>query len=77
MRVDKDLKKAIKTVGILSTVGMAMAFAIAIGALAGYYADRWLGTAPLFLLIGIGLGIGAAFRNLFVLTKRARREEND
>jgi len=77
MRVDKDLKKAIKTVGILSTVGMAMAFAIAIGALAGYYADRWLGTAPLFLLIGIGLGIGAAFRNLFVLTKRARREENN
>ncbi|HDM09444.1 MAG TPA: AtpZ/AtpI family protein [Desulfobacteraceae bacterium] len=77
MKVDKDLKKAIKTVGILSTVGMAMAFAIAIGALAGYYADRWLGTAPLFLLIGIGLGIGAAFRNLFVLTKRARREENN
>ncbi|MBW2023666.1 MAG: AtpZ/AtpI family protein [Deltaproteobacteria bacterium] len=71
MKVDKDLKKAIKTVGILSTVGMAMAFAIAIGALAGYYADTWLGTAPLFLLIGIGLGIGAAFRNLFVLTKRA------
>ncbi len=76
MKIDEDLKKAIKTVGILSTVGMAMAFAIAIGAVAGYYADKWLGTAPIFLLIGIGLGIGAAFRNLFVLTKRARREED-
>ena len=77
MKIDNDLKKAIKTVGILSTVGMAMAFAIAIGAVAGYYADKWLGTTPIFLLIGIGLGIGAAFRNLFVLTKRARREEDN
>jgi len=72
MKVNEDLKKAIKTVGILSTVGMAMAFSIAIGAIAGYYADKWLHTAPIFLLIGIGLGIGAAFRNLFILTKRAR-----
>ncbi|MBW1730073.1 MAG: AtpZ/AtpI family protein [Deltaproteobacteria bacterium] len=70
--MDEDLKKAIKTVGILSTVGMAMVLSIAIGALAGYYMDKWLGTAPIFLLIGIGLGIGAAFRNLFILTKRAR-----
>lgn len=76
MKIDKDLKNAIKAVGILSTVGMAMAFAIAIGAFAGYYADKWLGTAPIFLLIGIGLGIGAAFRNLFILTKRARDNEN-
>ncbi len=72
MKIDEDLKKAIKTVGILSTVGMAMVLSIAIGALAGYYMDKWLGTAPIFLLIGIGLGIGAAFRNLFILTKRAR-----
>ena len=74
MKLDEDLKKAIKTVGILSTVGMAMAFSIAIGAVAGYYADKWLKTAPIFLLIGIGLGIGAAFRNLFILTKRARKQ---
>ena len=59
----------------LMVMTITLIIGIPVGALAGYYADRWLGTAPLFLLIGIGLGIGAAFRNLFVLTKRARREE--
>ena len=71
--MDKDLKKTIKDVGYLSTVGMAMAISIAIGAIGGYYLDRWLGTQPWFALIGLGVGIAAAFSNLFTLYKKAKR----
>ncbi|MCD6305184.1 MAG: AtpZ/AtpI family protein, partial [Deltaproteobacteria bacterium] len=42
--MDEDLKKIIKDLGFLSTVGLAMAFSIALGALGGFYLDRWLGT---------------------------------
>jgi F0F1-type ATP synthase assembly protein I len=71
--MDEDLKKTIKDLGYLSTVGMAMALSIAIGAVGGYYLDRWLGTQPWFALVGLGVGIAAAFRNLYVLYKKAKR----
>ena len=69
----EDLKKAIKTLGFLSTVGMSMVLAICLGALIGYYLDKWLDTSPWLLLIFIGLGIAAAFRNLFIMYKKAEK----
>jgi ATP synthase protein I len=70
--MDEDLKKSIKTLGYLSTVGIAMALSIAIGALLGYYIDKKFGTGPWFSFIGLGLGIAAAFRNLYVMYKKAK-----
>jgi F0F1-type ATP synthase assembly protein I len=70
--MDEDLKKSIKTLGYLSTVGLAMALSIAIGALVGYYIDKKFGTDPWFSFIGLGLGIVAAFRNLYVMYKKAK-----
>ncbi len=35
-----------------------------VGTALGYGLDRWLGTEPLFLLVGIGLGFAAGLRNL-------------
>ncbi len=70
--MNEDLKKTIKTLGLLSTIGMAMALSIAIGAAIGYYMDKWLGTKPWLLLVFLGLGIVAAFRNLFILYKRSK-----
>jgi len=69
--MDKDLKKSIKDLGFFSTVGMAMAFSIALGALIGYYLDQWLGTKPWLFFVFLGLGIAAAFSNLYKLYKRA------
>ncbi len=71
--MDNDLKKTIKDLGYLSTVGMTMAFSIAIGAVGGYYLDRWLGTQPWLFLVGLGIGIVAAFRNLYTLYKKAKK----
>ncbi|MEO1250772.1 MAG: AtpZ/AtpI family protein [Pseudomonadota bacterium] len=37
---------------------------LAVGTLIGYLLDRWLGTSPWLLLVGIGLGFAAGLRNL-------------
>ena len=72
-KMDEDLKKTIKTLGFVSTIGMSMAIAIALGALIGYYLDKWLNTSPWFLLIFLGFGIAAAFRNLYIMYKKVER----
>lgn len=69
--MDEDIKKLFRTLSILSTLGLSMALAIALGALLGYYLDEWLGTSPWMLLVFVGLGIAAAFRNLYILYKKA------
>ena len=70
--MDKDLKKSIKTLGYFSTIGLAMALSIGIGAVFGYYLDGKFGTQPWFSFIFLGLGIAAAFRNLYILYKKAK-----
>jgi F0F1-type ATP synthase assembly protein I len=70
--MDEDLKKHIKSLGFMSSVGMAMAFSIAIGALAGFYLDKYFDTKPWLFFIFLGFGIAAAFRNLQILYKKAK-----
>jgi F0F1-type ATP synthase assembly protein I len=70
--MDKDLKKTFKDLGFVSTVGMTMAFSIALGALFGFYLDKWLGTKPWLFFVFLGFGIAAAFRNLYILYKKAK-----
>jgi ATP synthase protein I len=42
------------------TLGLSIAVLLVAGGGLGYAVDRWLGTSPLFLLIGLALGIVAA-----------------
>ncbi|RJR17941.1 MAG: AtpZ/AtpI family protein [Desulfobacteraceae bacterium] len=70
--MDEDLKKTIKALGYLSTVGMSMALSVAIGAAIGYYLDNYFGTGPWLTYGFLGLGIAAAFRNLYILYKKAK-----
>lgn len=67
-------KGAWKTLGELSSIGITLVLATVIGLVAGYYADRWLGTKPWLTLLGFGFGIAAGFVNLFRSVKRAERE---
>jgi ATP synthase protein I len=50
-------------------VGITLVISTFIGLAGGYYADRWLRTAPWLTMIGLGVGIAAGFVNLFRLTK--------
>lgn len=70
--MDEDIKKSIKTLGFFSTIGLVMALSIALGALIGFYLDKYLGTGPWLSLLFLGFGIAAAFRNLFILYKKAK-----
>jgi len=70
--MDNDTKKTIRTLGYVSTVGLSMAFAIGIGAIVGHYLDKKFGTAPWLLLIFLGFGVAAAFRNLYIMYKKIK-----
>ena len=66
-----------KALAELSSIGMTLVLATVIGLAAGYYLDRWLGTSPWLVMIGLGLGIVAGFVNFFRSVKRAERNAND
>jgi ATP synthase protein I len=72
-------KQLFKTLSFLSSVGISMVAATFIGLAIGYYLDRWLGTTPWLTLSFLVLGIVSGFRNIFILTSRElrRQEQND
>ena len=61
----------------LSSIGVAMVLATVIGFAGGYYADKWFGTEPWLLLIGLGFGIAAGFVMFFRSVSKAGREIDD
>jgi ATP synthase protein I len=63
-----------KALAELSTVGITLVLSTVIGLVGGYYADRWLGTSPWLLLIGLLFGIAAGFVSLFRAVKAAERK---
>ncbi|HYE93836.1 MAG TPA: AtpZ/AtpI family protein [Terriglobales bacterium] len=66
-----------KALGELSSLGVAMVLATIIGLAGGYYADRWLGTSPWLLLIGLVFGIAAGFTILIRSARKAERALDD
>lgn len=70
--MDEDLKKTIKSLGFISTVGITMALSIAMGAFIGHYLDRFFDTKPWLSLLFLGFGIAAAFKNLHILYKKTK-----
>jgi ATP synthase protein I len=59
----------------LVNLGTMLFACVAVGLATGYFADRWLGTGPWLLLIGLALGIVAAGVN-FYRTIKALNESN-
>jgi F0F1-type ATP synthase assembly protein I len=54
----------VRSIGALSTVGLSFVLAIVLGALAGWWLDRWFGTSPLFFFIGFAFGLAAGVLNV-------------
>jgi ATP synthase protein I len=66
-----------KMLAVASSVGLAMLLSIFFGLAMGYYLDKWLGTKPWLLLVGLLVGIVAAFNNFIILTKRLEKQRTD
>ncbi len=72
INMEEETKKMVRTLGYVSTIGISMAAAIGIGAWLGLYLDKKFGTDPWLLLVGLGLGVAAAFRNLYLMYKKVK-----
>ncbi|MBU0729098.1 MAG: AtpZ/AtpI family protein [Proteobacteria bacterium] len=68
-----ERKEIVKLLAEFSTIGMTVAFSIFIGVGIGYFLDHKVfdgKTSPWLTLIFLGLGVAAAFKNLFRVATR-------
>jgi ATP synthase protein I len=72
-----DTGRTVRTVGALSSVGLALVVAVLMGTALGYGVDRWLGTSPWGFLGGFVLGVAAGFRSLFRAVAAIDRNEHE
>ncbi|QWV93226.1 AtpZ/AtpI family protein [Geomonas oryzisoli] len=75
--MDEEKKNLLRTLGMVSTMGISFAVAIAIGVFVGLKLDQWLGTKPWFFFIFLFFGIAAGFRNIFILAGKELRDGGD
>jgi ATP synthase protein I len=61
----------------LVNLGTLLFACVAIGLAAGYFADRWLGTGPWLLLVGLALGIAAAGMNFYRTIKTLNEQDGN
>ncbi|MBW1704688.1 MAG: AtpZ/AtpI family protein [Deltaproteobacteria bacterium] len=57
-------KKMLVQMGFYSALITEMCLSVAAGLVGGYYADRYLGTSPWLLILGMIAGIGAGIHTL-------------
>jgi ATP synthase protein I len=69
----EDTRKALKLVGLASTLGLTIVIATFIGLALGLWLDRVFDTSPWLTIIFLLLGIIAGFRNFYrFMSKRAK-----
>ena len=73
--MDEDKKSLLKSLGLVSSMGISVALAIVIGVVIGRQLDKWLDTAPWFFFIFLFFGIGAGFRNIYIIAGREIRKD--
>lgn len=59
-----------------SSMGISMVLATVIGLILGLWLDRLFGTTPWLTLICLVIGIVAGFRNLYIIGKRATKNDD-
>ena len=72
----EDKRELFKSLGFLSSVGIALVVSILIGLAMGIYLDKWLDTRPWFTLIMLLIGVISGFRNIFILTARELKRQD-
>lgn len=57
--------------GLAFDLGLRLGLAIIIGLLIGLAVDNWIGTSPIFTLIGLVFGVAAAFYTIWDVAKQS------
>ncbi len=66
----KKWSETFGSVGDALQLGFSIVIAIVIGAAIGYGLDHVFGTFPILSIVFFFLGIGAAFRNVWIVAKK-------
>ncbi len=70
--MDKETKRLFRLLSYISTVGLAMALSVGIGAFLGHYLDQKFETKGWLFFIFLGFGVAAAFKNLLFMYKKIK-----
>jgi ATP synthase protein I len=63
----------LRELAYFSSIGFSVALSIFIGLGIGVYLDRKFGTSPWMMLIFLGFGIAAGYRNIGLAIKKSRK----
>ncbi len=63
-----------RSIGIAFDLGVRLGISVSLGLGGGLLLDAWLGTSPIFTLIGMVLGIGAAMYTIWDVARDAMRK---
>ncbi len=74
--MDKNQRRLLKTLGLVSSVGISVVLAILIGIFVGRKLDEWFGTEPILFFVFLVFGIIAAFRNMYIIIGREIRDSD-
>src|SRR6266568_9303179 len=70
-------RQLFQSLAMVSSMGISVVLAIAIGVWFGLTLDRLLGTKPWFFYIFLFIGIAAGFKNVYVIAGREIRKSDD
>ena len=59
--------------GMLIDLGFRLGLSVVIGVVWGVLLDNWLGTRPIFILLGVVVGIGAAMYSIWDVARTEMR----
>jgi ATP synthase protein I len=75
--MNQDTRQFLKDITYYSSLGLSIALSIFMGLFLGIFLDQYvLGIPPICTLTGLGLGIAAGFRNIYLAMKKAKRYNN-
>lgn len=75
--MDRDKKDLLRSLAMVSSMGISVALAIGIGVWFGMTLDRWFGTKNWFFYIFLFIGIAAGFKNIYVIAGREIHKDDD
>jgi ATP synthase protein I len=75
--LEKETRKILEQLTIVSQLGLTMAGSIGLGLLIGYYLDKWLKTGGIFLVIFIFLGVVGGGHTVYRQIKELESDDKE